>query len=201
MFVMPSMPVRNQCVSVAFHRQIFSTEECDRILSSVDPNKWVEATVGGHGRDGGFARVEAVRSNRQQHVPMDTTGFPLNRILAEVSTANSDGWKFELAGVVYDDFPWIMRYDEGGKGHYDWHVDIGQGANASRKLGFTLQLSDGDSYRGGDLEFHNMNLDAPVLRKRGTLIAFPAYWLHRVAPMTAGSRHALVGWVHGPSFH
>ena len=103
--------------------------------------------------------------------------------------------------MVYDDLPWIMRYDAGGKGHYDWQVDIGQGANASRKLGFTLRLSDGDSYRGGDLQFHNMNLDAEMLRKRGTLIAFPAYWLHRVAPVTEGCRHAVVGWVHGPSFH
>ena len=33
-----------------------------------------------------------------------------------------------------------------------------------------------------------------------TLAIFPTYWLHRVTPVTKGTRDAVVGWVHGPSF-
>jgi PKHD-type hydroxylase len=32
------------------------------------------------------------------------------------------------------------------------------------------------------------------------LLVFPAFWLHRVTPTTKGTRQAIVGWVHGPSF-
>jgi len=199
MIVFPAMPVRNACVNVVFNRQIFSTQECDRIVSSAVPDGWEEALVG-RNPSGEFGEVPAVRSNRQQRLPVDAGGFPISRICQEVSRANSEGWQFDLAGIVADDVPWIMRYDSEGRGHNDWHVDIGQGANASRKLGFSLQLSDPGSYDGGDLEFHNVAVEREALRRAGTLIIFPAYWLHRVTPVTRGSRHVVVGWMHGPSF-
>ena len=37
-------------------------------------------------------------------------------------------------------------------------------------------------------------------KARGTLIAFPSYVLHRVAPVTSGIRKSLVIWVAGPEF-
>jgi len=200
MIVFPTLPVRNPSVSIVYHRQLFAPTDCQRVLDSIDGSAWEEAMVGGHGPQGTFSQVPAVRSNRQQRLPVDATGFPLNLICAEICQANSAGWRFDLAGVVVDDLPWVMRYDDCGRGHNDWHVDIGQGANASRKLGFTLQLSPPDAYEGGDLEFHNMSIDRVALRQLGTLIVFPAYWLHRVAPVTRGTRHACVGWAHGPSF-
>jgi PKHD-type hydroxylase len=84
--------------------------------------------------------------------------------------------------------------------HYDWHVDIGRGKTASRKLGFTVQLSASAEYEGGDLEFHGIPSDREAFRRKGLLLVFPAFWLHRVTPITKGTRHVIVGWVHGPSF-
>jgi PKHD-type hydroxylase len=37
-------------------------------------------------------------------------------------------------------------------------------------------------------------------RARGTLVAFPSYLLHRVTPITSGTRKSLVAWVSGPVF-
>jgi len=34
----------------------------------------------------------------------------------------------------------------------------------------------------------------------GNAVAFPAYIAHRVLPVSAGRRHALVAWIHGPGF-
>jgi len=200
MIVFPTLPVRNPSVSIVYHRQVLGPGDCHKILDSLDEDGWEEALVGGHSPPGTFAEIPNVRSNRQQRLPVDAGGYPLNPICGEICQANSAGWRFDLIGLVVDDLPWVMRYDEGGRGHNDWHVDIGQGANASRKLGFTLQLSPADAYEGGDLEFYNMAVDRQALRQQGTLIVFPAYWLHRVAPVTRGSRYACVGWAHGPSF-
>ena len=194
------MPVRNPCVSIAFHRVVFSPEECKGIIASTDEAAWQEGTVGGHGKPGEFLEVPEARSCREQQLPIAANGYPLNRIVTELCQANSDGWKFELSGLVGDDMPYVMRYDANGSGHNDWHVDLGQAATASRKLSFLLQLSESDSYEGGDLSFHNMNLDNNVVRTIGTMTVFPTYWLHRVSPVTQGVRYAAVGWVHGPSF-
>jgi len=200
MIVFPAMPVRNPSVNVVFHAQLFSPADCQRIVAAADPNKWEPGTVGGRGGQGDFNVVREVRRNVQQPLPVDAGGFPLNRISAEVCRANSEGWKFDLSGFVADDLPWLMRYDDSESGHYDWHIDIGRGANASRKLGFSLQLTPADAYDGGDLEFSNMAVDRQSLRQQGTLIIFPAYLQHRVAPTTRGSRIVCVGWMHGPSF-
>jgi len=200
MIVFPAMPVRNACVSITFHREIFSPEECQGIIDSIDQKAWKEGLVGGHGRPGEFLEKPEARSCREQQLPIQSNGYPINRICAELCQANSDGWKFELSGIVGDDMPFVMRYDADGRGHNDWHVDLGQAVNASRKLAFTVQLSEADSYEGGDLTFHNMNLDNNVVRKIGTMTVFPTYWLHRVAPVTQGVRYAAVGWMHGPSF-
>lgn len=84
--------------------------------------------------------------------------------------------------------------------HNNWHVDLGQSATASRKLGFSLQLTNGDEYEGGDLGFHRLKKQREELTTKGTLIVFPAYWLHRVDAVTKGRRHSIVGWVHGHNF-
>jgi|TARA_B100000035_G_C20991540_1_gene550410 PKHD-type hydroxylase len=69
-----------------------------------------------------------------------------------------------------------------------------------RKLSFSLQLSDHDSYEGGNLQFmsdgsHRI-YNAP--RKKGTVIIFDSRIRHRVSKVRSGRRESLVGWVNGP---
>jgi len=199
MIVIPAAPLRNAGVASVYVNTVFSEQECDEILASLDENKWEEALVGGVEERGKFTHSPDYRSNYQQTVPVREDGFPLNRIADEISIANSALWRFDLGGFVKDDLPWVMNYCRQGD-HNDWHVDLGQKATASRKLGFSLQLTEGDEYAGGDLGFHRIQKDRKDLTRKGTLIVFPSFWLHRVAPMTKGARKVVVGWVHGPSF-
>jgi len=199
MIVIPSAPMRNSSTASVYVKQVFSEAECDKILASLSDKKWEEAMVGGVVEKGVFTVEKDYRSNFQQTVPVDETGFPLDRIAQEISRANSVLWRFDLGGFAEDDMPWVMNYCRTGD-HNDWHVDLGQAATASRKLGFSLQLTEGSDYDGGNLGFHRIERERKDLTKKGTLIVFPAFWLHRVAPMTKGVRKVVVGWVHGPSF-
>ncbi|WP_169568017.1 2OG-Fe(II) oxygenase family protein [Sneathiella limimaris] len=199
MIVMPSAPMRNSGTAAVYVNTVFTEEECDRILETLDDDKWEEAMVGGVQEKGVFTVEKDFRSNYQQKVPVDDMGFPLNRIAEEISRANSEIWRFDLGGFAEDDMPWVMDYCRQGD-HNDWHVDLGQAATASRKLGFSLQLTEGSEYEGGDLGFHRIKKKREELTRKGTLIVFPSFWLHRVAPMTKGARKVVVGWVHGPSF-
>ena len=202
MIVLPSMPLRNPNVSLVYHGQHFSDAECDGIVASAVDTEWRQGGVGGH--DGGSEEgsvVGKVRSCLEQRLPIDQrTGVPLNKISLEISAVNANGWRFELSGFVADDMPYLMRYPDSMQSHYDWHIDMGRAFAASRKLAFTIQLSSSDDYVGGDLNFHNVEIEPTSLRKKGTLAIFPTYWLHQVSPVTKGTRDAVVGWVHGPSF-
>jgi PKHD-type hydroxylase len=70
-----------------------------------------------------------------------------------------------------------------------------------RKLSRSLQLTDPSTYEGGTLEFLTGTRPQIAPRDRGALIAFPSFGVHRVAPVTAGTRKSLVIWVTGPQFH
>lgn len=199
MIVMPTAPLRNNGTVSVYTKKIFSDEECDNILTSIDPKKWEEGLVGGHKGKGKFSREKEIRSNYQQPIPIDAEGFPLNHIAQEISAANSILWRFDLEGYVEDDMPWIMDYRRIGD-HNDWHIDLGQSTASSRKLGFSLQLTEGVTYKGGDLGFHRLEKNRNELTSKGTLIVFPAFWLHKVSQMIAGERKVVVGWIHGPSF-
>lgn len=89
-------------------------------------------------------------------------------------------------------------YNSTDQGHYDWHLDVGP-EKANRKLSLVCNLTDPNEYEGGELQLHLGNIVVPE-REKGTVIIFPSYLLHRVTPVTKGTRRTLVLWINGPSF-
>jgi len=70
-----------------------------------------------------------------------------------------------------------------------------------RKLSFSVQLSDSDSYEGGDVILYDSFTDSVTLsRTPGSITFFPSYTIHEVTPVTKGTRFSLVGWACGPAF-
>ena len=90
----------------------------------------------------------------------------------------------------------IIKYRKGD--FFDWHYDCFNSMTKTRKINFTIQLSDESEYEGGDLEF--FKLDITRNKKRGTLILYPAYLAHRITMITKGKRYAMVGHLNGPEF-
>ncbi len=125
------------------------------------------------------------------------TGWVYDRMQAVARQLNDAAWRYDLRGFSENFQYTVYRGTEGG--HYDWHVDHGPFA-VQRKLSLSVQLSHKDSYEGCDLQFVAGNKTLTGPRERGTVIAFPSYVLHRVTPITAGTRKALVVWTTGPNF-
>ncbi len=90
----------------------------------------------------------------------------------------------------------LARYDSSEQGFYDWHTDF-SGVRPLRKISVSIQLSESEDYAGGDLELLFGNRAQPLARARGTFIAFPSFILHRVTPVTRGTRWSLVAWILG----
>lgn len=123
------------------------------------------------------------------------------------------GWNFRLAVTEPLQF---TRYFEGDR--YGWHTDQAREPHDGvvlgrefrglvRKISFSLQLSDAADYEGGNFEIApgvpvgpSRVHEVDYARRIGSIIFFPSFYYHRVAPVTSGIRTSLVGWVCGPAF-
>ena len=128
-----------------------------------------------------------------------------------METANEKaGWKFDITKCENLQ---LTRYKEGG--FYNFHID-GQGDHLAvytsnnlrkglcRKLSMTIVLNS--DYEGGQFQFSSYKNEKciiaipPNLEKTGSIIVFPSFIEHRVAPITKGVRYSLVVWFLGPPF-
>ena len=121
------------------------------------------------------------------------------------------GWNFEW------DFSESCQFTRYGVGqYYGWHCDSWEKPynrpdqpnthGKIRKLSVTISLSHEDEYVGGELEFDMRNQKdweqdkkkaihkCTEIRPRGSIIVFPSFVWHRVAPVTKGTRYSLVVW-------
>ena len=98
------------------------------------------------------------------------------------------------------------------QGNYGNHVDnsIQYSAKTGQMIrtdvSITVFLSEPDEYEGGNLEFDMRNQkdweqdkkkaihECTEIRPRGSIIVFPSFVWHRVAPVTKGTRYSLVVW-------
>ena len=177
---------KNFCSIV--HTDILSTKQCEAINKEIVPELWSDVST----KD-----TNIIKNIQRQPLPMNTDGWPLTYFLAGLKEADSEKFKFDLRGFMDNDAPTLWQFPKGSS--YDWHVDIGNNF-PTRKLSFIVQLSDPKDYEGGDVEFLNSKTDKESLRQQGKLIIFPSFITHRMSKVTKGVRHAIVGWVHGPTF-
>ena len=118
-----------------------------------------------------------------------------------VEKANKDAnWNFLLDKQEKVQFATYKKQD-----FYDYHRDCDIEQPSYRKLSVTVQLSDPETYRGGDLFIRHFwgKDNLPIneeLRNRGTIIVFPSILLHSVTRVIKGTRHSLVQWYSGPDF-
>ena len=91
----------------------------------------------------------------------------------------------------------LTHYNSPG-GKYDQHVDKGYQTQI-RKLSVCVQLSEPDSYEGGDLII-NQGKENKMKRDLGYAVIFPSWTLHKVTAMKKGERWSLVSWIAGPNF-
>lgn len=91
---------------------------------------------------------------------------------------------------------------DGVNSHYDWHWDMLTPApGVPRKLSMCLMLSDPAEFEGGDLEvMAGSAVPLKLQQQQGRAWFFPSYLLHRVTPVTQGTRRSMVVWAGGPGF-
>lgn len=167
----------------------FTSAEIDKINEIGMSLPQQQAVTGGN-----EGIVSDYRVSEISWIPQQPNTEWLYQKMAEYAiTANREMWNFDIWGY-HDGFQYTTYYGNGG--HYDWHADLGPGIS-NRKLSCVLQLSDANDYEGGELQ---MNIGADILtvpKQKGLLCFFPSFLLHRVTPLTGGTRKSLVTWLCG----
>lgn len=87
----------------------------------------------------------------------------------------------------------LSRYDAGMQ--YGTHTDDALMQGQRSDLSFTIFLSPGDAYEGGDLVIDETDAEKSFRLEAGSMLLYPSTSLHRVEPVTHGSRLAIVGWI------
>jgi PKHD-type hydroxylase len=94
----------------------------------------------------------------------------------------------------------FTEYNELDKSSTCVHSDLAQGLTTYRKLTVIAQLSDENSYEGGDVYVQEGSELIQTTKKKGSVIVFPSFLMHCVKPVTKGIRNSIVLFVYGPPF-
>ena len=197
----------------------FSDEELKNIITLMDSQELERATtVGAKFHSNANNKIvstqntpnEKVRKSDVKFINFDNgmskadwIFFRLNKIIEDI---NNQFYNFDLNG--YESFQYTVYHDH-EKGRYDFHMDTIMGNNMpddmyeTRKLSMTFLLNEpGVDFEGGDFQINSgQEKDAETVPlNKGRIIMFPSFMIHRVKPVTKGTRKSIVIWVVGPKF-
>ena len=182
-----------------FHKQ-FTAEECDRILEIAKtlPVKDGEVGVGTVVTVHEETRRSKVRFIQKKDARFD---WLFDRLWKLGMTANDEWFNFHLSKM---DFIQFGEYDASYKGHYKKHHDVfwmNGDTKYHRKMSAVIQLTDPESYEGGDFEIFAKELPKKnEIRARGTVRFFPSFIEHQANLVTSGTRQSLACWFEGPKW-
>jgi len=187
----------------------FTMEELDKMCEYFAQEGTERGSTVGRSENGvvGQELNEDVRiSNVKFHSLNENTTWIFERLNFVINEVNERFFNFNLNGYETVQY---TTYDGVEEGRYDYHQDTIMGSNIPenmtemRKLSMTMMLNEpGVDFEGGEFQMNTgkeINSETvPVTR--GRMIFFPSFMIHRVAPVTKGTRKSLVTWVTGPKF-
>ena len=207
---------------MAFQSVWYETElptEVVKILEGVLEEKYDEELIKSVVEGGGGTVNEKIRKAKNAWLP--PTHWISGFVMHFVNLANVQNFRYDLTGIDGQSVQYTI-YDKGE--FYNWHCDQGVAsyykpesnqkhgfedvllkdklsvdAELVRKLSFSLQMSEDDEYKGGELQIMDESDGIyEVPKKKGLLVCFDSRARHRVNKVTSGRRKSLVGWVVGP---
>ena len=179
----------------AYIKNYFTPDQCNEIIKEALMLPEQNATLGlSSDRVDNQWRSSTIRAITRS----DRWNYLFKELDKVVSQINNEWFQ-----VDYSYLPAIQfaTYNSTTQDFYKRHQDVFLAPlRTHRKLSVTVQLSDPDSYQGGDLQFLDVGHlpNSKNLRMQGTVCVFPSIVFHEVTPVTSGVRHSLAGWYEGP---
>jgi PKHD-type hydroxylase len=181
-----------------FFQGEFSKAECETIMHVA---KGLRPERGITGASAPNAENVDVRSSQVSWLsPSPENDWIFERLANTCAKVQKAWYPFSLSGFAEP--IQLTRYRASEGGHYETHRDFGPGTMSTRKLSIVALLNDPSEFEGGELDLLAIPGDEKKVSElgQGTVVAFPAWELHRVRRVTQGERWSLVSWIHGHPF-
>lgn len=187
---------KNGGVDLAFNRAgVFSAEECNALIGWAEAERIAELARIDY-RKSSLGTQAFTRRNRQLFASPATRDRAVARFRRKlrgwVATLNEQIWRFDV--TRFSEMS-VVRYETGDE--VGLHMDLNM-EYCERKLAALVQLSPAGSYEGGMLGFGLPLVAASC--EQGSLLVFPVWVPHQVAPVVSGVRHTAIYIALGPSF-
>lgn len=175
----------------------FTKDQCEKILEWATTLYPTKSTIGAGDNEGKYdPSIRAVDTYTIEY--SDATKWIFEKIATAVGKANADYYRYDLYGITHG--LQLLHYKSSENGHYDWHMDCGDGPSAYRKISVSIPLTDRSAYEGGQLLVNNNGNEIRAIDEQGSITMFPSYLSHTVKPVTKGDRWVIVIWINGPRF-
>lgn len=172
--------------------QLLSGEKVSEVRHLIDGGRWED----GRGTAG---RQSALAKNNRQLAADCERGEKARQIILEALEKDGLFMSAALPRAIFP--PLFNRYDAAAGHAFGNHVDnairfLPGGAGAIRTdLSATLFLSEPTDYDGGELVIEDSYGAHEVKLAAGDMVLYPSTSLHRVEPVTRGSRIASFFWI------
>jgi PKHD-type hydroxylase len=182
----------------------FSAGECNFISEYFQNNHTTQ-----RGRE--YSTFDGLPEQRRTNVvlmnePNEQTVWMWEKFNNIIAHYNDLNYNFDLYGFNYLQY---ARYDIGDK--HEFHMDLpldGKRVDFNlmehlRKLTVILLLNEpGVDFEGGNFQINHFSEQFPweTNLRKGSVLIFPSFLLHRVAPITSGNRQSISVWAVGPKF-
>jgi PKHD-type hydroxylase len=170
-------------------KSVLSSDEVAHFRDVLANTQWVDGNI--------TSGVQAAQAKYNLQVPEDA---PEARALGETILLKLGSHaEFNAAALPLRVFPPLFNRYDAGMG-FEAHVDnaIRYVPSARQRvrtdISSTLFLSSPDEYDGGELLIDDVYGERSVKLAAGDMVVYPADSLHRVAPITMGSRWAAFFW-------
>jgi hypothetical protein len=174
-------------------------EECKKLKNNLEEtlsNYWHRGSVVNTAENNEISVVESSRSVGEFSIFKDALlnndNDPIKKLYLEIDSLVSpcmDHYCSYYSIEPMDDTCWVcLKYEKTDK--FNWHVDDGIMFPRTVSLSFYVN----DDFDGGEIEFQHFNISHKPAA--GDIILFSSSYpyMHRVKPVTSGTRYTIVNW-------
>ena len=167
--------------------QVLSSQQVTAIIQLIEHGNFE------NGKDTAGWHAKEVKNNMQWQGDLSLTE-ELEQCLLSSLTQHPD---FSGAAYAKSMMPFIISESTLGGGYGD-HIDDALMVNNAvlrTDLSCTIFLSPPESYQGGELVMNFSGIEMAFKLNAGDAIIYPSTTLHRVNPVTSGSRKVALTWI------
>ena len=171
----------------------FSNDEIKQLNEFIE-NNYVELENKTEGAP--YKQVSSVK-----HIPFGSVQHLIARLISEVIKVTERDFGYNVHYPHVDFFLNHNTYDSKSNDSYDWHTDSSGRASFDIKMTVLMNLSE-ESYDGGEFELSMGQKPETIVEysSPGSVVMFKSHILHRVKPVTSGTRKSLTLFITGPKF-